>query len=252
MTEDREDEKASLYILYLITFQRKFVEVSMPSLKSGSPGYSKDTSKYSSFSVSAFNPDGERVHLPQQDLITSTLIYFLNSHRYCHKSISSFNYLIKRSIGLQNIMATLTTNVVSQFKTLEVLLLVQLLDTIEFGKLRKIILQKQEDYPTTFLRYWIHLYTKWFMSLRLGKVLNLVYLAEVAHKTGFFYSMWAPNHYIIVDEEKKLRDIHFIKEGSIAFKWEVFSMDEYDFGGNYAPELLKKPATEPPRARDTR
>lgn len=68
MTEDREDEKASLYILYLITFQRKFVEVSMPSLKSGSPGYSKDTSKYSSFSVGASNPDGERVHLPQQDL----------------------------------------------------------------------------------------------------------------------------------------------------------------------------------------
>lgn len=172
-------------------------------------------------------------------------VYFLNSHRYCHKSISSFNYLIKRSIGLQNILATLTTNVVSQFKTLEVLLLVQLLDTIEFGKLKKIILQKQEDYPTTFLRHWIHLYTKWFMSLRLGKVLNLAYLAEVAHKTGFFYSMWAPNHYIIVDEEKKLRDIHFIKEGSIAFKWEVYSMDEYDFGGNYAPELLKKPATEP-------
>lgn len=177
------------------------------------------------------------------------LIYFLNSHRYCHKSISSFNYLIKRSIGLQNIIATLTTNVVSQFKTLETLLLVQLLDTVEFGKLRKILLQKQEDYPTTFLRYWIHLYTKWFMNLRIGKVLSLEYLSELGRRTGFFYSMWAPNHYILVDEEKKLREIHLIKEGAIAFKWEVFSMDEYDFGGTYPPESLKKPTTESPKAQ---
>ncbi len=161
-------------------------------------------------------------------LVSLFMNYYIISDCFRAKTQASLNFILKRSIGIEVILNCLRLSP-NEMKVIEAIFMTLLFETVEYSRLKPILLMRLENSSTTvnFCNKWIECLHSFTMSVSNRQIVHLKGLEDLIKVCRENYFVKAsPRSWVLVPNQVFFSSYYLTSPSTNLYRWDVYQIDD--------------------------